>query len=197
MFNFLNEEKRQVLFNHPVLRKLNIFPDNYKEFLRNLELFGPDLCSKQDSRGANKQPYQVFTEEDIKQIREYTQSILKGVFGRIYPLATRILNEAGFDVFVHGGYRADLNDWINNPDFYTRGIHNLREILYAKYFVDRKCYNFVVPIEGIFTKKVEETYRIKPSLPKGAAIGKIVNPHGVKFHDGDLNFWFEPYVKAA
>lgn len=45
---------------------------------------------------------------------------------KLTELGQRVLEEGGFEVFVHAMHRPDLNDWVKNESCYVRALHNIK-----------------------------------------------------------------------
>ena len=124
MFDFLNENKRQILLHHPVLGRISPSQQAISSFIDNLSAFEPDLCSPSSENG-QKPKEMIFTKDEIERLKIYARNMFSQDMIR---LDKRIFAESGFEIFYHGGDRQDLNDWIDDPDgnrVYVRGIHNL------------------------------------------------------------------------
>lgn len=175
MFDFLNERKANVIWRHRVLMKLDKFPGDYVLFLENLEKFERDLCSPISADGSRKRPDEIFTEEDIKQIKKYMHALLYGGLEKLHALAQKILQQAGFELWHHAGGRPDYNDWMNSPEFYTRGIHNLREHFYRSILENPGIsqQQFVIPSSDVLLEPCSENFRVKINLPHHSRVEQI------------------------
>ena len=94
MFDFLTEEKRNFIINHPEIGKPYFSGRiNKKLFIDNLRAFASQIG---------------ITPEEIERIKKVIEGISSPEF---QDLIERLFYETGFEVYIWGGGRGDLNDW--------------------------------------------------------------------------------------
>ena len=188
MFDFLNENKRQFLLNHPVLGRISSSPQAISSFIDNLSAFESDLCSPL-SKDGQKPKEMIFTKNEIERIKSYIQKVFSK---EILELSNKIFHHAGFELWVHAGHREDLNDWMKGEKYYIRGFHNFYESMYEQHLKAPEDI-MGVPLNLLLSSRIAEQFNISPETPRHASVGKITFPFLHEPYDLENIFRWEDF----
>lgn len=184
MFDFLSEIKREkVLFHHslkPVLER-----GNFSLFLDNVRVFADELG---------------LTNQEVEAIGEEIKIITSDKFK---SLCNKIIEQAGFEVYIWTGGRTDLNDYFH-PSLvpqdrwrsYRRAVHKLHGYYGLSSSGTDDPISTGIPFHLALRVIPTEKYQLQIVFPQGGTSEPIRKPRYGLIHSyssGDLDKEFLPY----